>query len=258
MIKLLLNEIQSFYFALLFFTRLRLPLFEIKNFDNFKKCINYFPLVGLYLGLLNSLVYFISYKLFINTQISIIFYIIFYSWITRALHEDGLADFFDAFGGGKNKEHILKILKDSGIGVFGTIVLIFNYLLKILLLVNINNYLYFTIFITPFLSRIYILVIVKFYNYTEYNDDKSKTPFRKNDVRILWLLLYIIISITFLFIINKILILFFIFAFLILLFFMKYVTDKIDGYRGDVLGAAQQIFELYFIIAFYLIEVHRF
>jgi len=39
---------------------------------------------------------------------------------------------------------------------------------------------------------------------------------------------------------------------------MKYVTDKIDGYRGDVLGAAQQIFELYFIIAFYLIEVHRF
>ena len=45
--------------------------------------------------------------------------------ITGALHEDGLADFFDGFGGGgKDRSHILAIMKDSHIGTFGVLSLI--------------------------------------------------------------------------------------------------------------------------------------
>ena len=44
---------------------------------------------------------------------------------TGALHEDGLADFFDGFGGGGNdRERILTIMKDSHIGTYGVIALI--------------------------------------------------------------------------------------------------------------------------------------
>jgi adenosylcobinamide-GDP ribazoletransferase len=49
--------------------------------------------------------------------------------ITGALHEDGLADFFDGFGGGTNRERILSIMKDSHIGSYGVIGLIFYFLL---------------------------------------------------------------------------------------------------------------------------------
>ena len=44
---------------------------------------------------------------------------------TGALHEDGLADFFDGFGGGgADRERILTIMKDSHIGTFGVLGLV--------------------------------------------------------------------------------------------------------------------------------------
>ena len=44
--------------------------------------------------------------------------------ITGALHEDGLADFLDGFGGGGGRDRILAIMKDSHIGTYGVLGLI--------------------------------------------------------------------------------------------------------------------------------------
>lgn len=44
--------------------------------------------------------------------------------LTGALHEDGLADFCDGFGGGWQREDVLQILKDSRIGTYGTVGLV--------------------------------------------------------------------------------------------------------------------------------------
>lgn len=43
---------------------------------------------------------------------------------TGGLHEDGLADMADGFGGGRDREHTLAIMRDSRIGSFGTLALI--------------------------------------------------------------------------------------------------------------------------------------
>ena len=45
------------------------------------------------------------------------------------MHEDGLADFFDGFGGGTDRGRILAIMKDSHIGTFGVLGLILYILL---------------------------------------------------------------------------------------------------------------------------------
>ncbi|HTU54276.1 MAG TPA: adenosylcobinamide-GDP ribazoletransferase [Acetobacteraceae bacterium] len=45
---------------------------------------------------------------------------------TGALHEDGLADSADGFGGGRTPEHKLEIMRDSRIGSFGAIALILS------------------------------------------------------------------------------------------------------------------------------------
>ena len=50
---------------------------------------------------------------------------------TGALHEDGLADFFDAFGAGGTRQRILAIMKDSHIGTYGTLALITYVLLLV-------------------------------------------------------------------------------------------------------------------------------
>ena len=57
-------------------------------------------------------------------------------FLTGALHEDGLADFFDGFGGGRDREGILRIMKDSHIGSYGVLGLILYYLLSFSLLVS--------------------------------------------------------------------------------------------------------------------------
>src|SRR5262245_31513783 len=50
--------------------------------------------------------------------------------ITGALHEDGLADIFDAFRAGRSPERIQAILKDSRIGVYGATALVMTLLLR--------------------------------------------------------------------------------------------------------------------------------
>lgn len=54
--------------------------------------------------------------------------------LTGALHEDGLADFCDGFGGGHDKDSILRIMKDSHIGTYGVLGLICHCLLLVALL----------------------------------------------------------------------------------------------------------------------------
>ena len=57
--------------------------------------------------------------------------------ITGALHEDGLADFLDGFGGGgKDRQRILDIMKDSHIGTYGVLGLVIYGLLLFGILIS--------------------------------------------------------------------------------------------------------------------------
>jgi adenosylcobinamide-GDP ribazoletransferase len=51
--------------------------------------------------------------------------------LTRALHLDGLADTADALGSGKEAEDALRIMKQSDIGPFGVVVLVFTLLAQV-------------------------------------------------------------------------------------------------------------------------------
>ena len=59
--------------------------------------------------------------------------------LTGGLHEDGLADVCDGFGGGWNKEKILSIMKDSSTGVYGVIGIVMVMLLNFSVLRNKAN-----------------------------------------------------------------------------------------------------------------------
>jgi adenosylcobinamide-GDP ribazoletransferase len=51
--------------------------------------------------------------------------------LTRALHLDGLADVADSHGAGPDRERALTIMRDSRIGAYGTLALIFAILLQV-------------------------------------------------------------------------------------------------------------------------------
>lgn len=56
------------------------------------------------------------------------------TWLTRALHLDGLADTLDGLGGGRTPEAALRIMKDHAIGAFGAAGLVLDLLAKYSLL----------------------------------------------------------------------------------------------------------------------------
>lgn len=121
--------------ALVFFTRLpfwRLKAFQV-SFEYFSQVINYWAVVGWLTGGVMAVSLWVSSQ-FLPYSVAIIMALLSRLLITGALHEDGLADFFDGFGGGNTKERILAIMKDSHIGTYGVLSLIVYFLLFFLLL----------------------------------------------------------------------------------------------------------------------------
>ncbi|MDZ7905514.1 MAG: adenosylcobinamide-GDP ribazoletransferase [Cypionkella sp.] len=53
---------------------------------------------------------------------------------TGGLHEDGLADVADGFGGGQDRARKLEIMRDSRIGSYGTLALILSLALRVQIL----------------------------------------------------------------------------------------------------------------------------
>ena len=70
-----------------------------------------------------------------SVWVAAIFSTAFSVMLTGAFHEDGLADTADGLGGGFTRERALEIMKDSRIGTYGAIALVLAVLAKISLLV---------------------------------------------------------------------------------------------------------------------------
>jgi adenosylcobinamide-GDP ribazoletransferase len=110
------KEVHTFFAALLFFTRIPCPKNIEVSKEHFEKCSKYLPLIGWIVCGFSAFVYFGS-SFILPQSIAILFSMLFSVLLTRGLHEDGLADVCDGFGGGWNKEKILSIMKDSATGV---------------------------------------------------------------------------------------------------------------------------------------------
>jgi len=59
--------------------------------------------------------------------------------LTGAFHEDGLADTFDGLGGGATPERKLEIMRDSRVGSYGAAALIMALLVKVALIVDLDD-----------------------------------------------------------------------------------------------------------------------
>lgn len=119
--------------AFIFFTRL--PFWRITPVpgEYFKNVVSGWAMTGwLTAGISAAVLY--SSALVFPLSIAILLTMASRLLITGCLHEDGLADFFDGFGGGTDRQKILSIMKDSHIGTYGVIGLIFYFLLQYTLL----------------------------------------------------------------------------------------------------------------------------
>lgn len=102
----------------------RLPAGRMPKAPPLARAVWAFPLVGLAVGVIGALVLLAAQALGLPPGIAAGLALAAMMLATGALHEDGLADVADGFGGGRDAAQKLAIMRDSRIGSYGTLALI--------------------------------------------------------------------------------------------------------------------------------------
>jgi adenosylcobinamide-GDP ribazoletransferase len=125
----------DFLSAVQFLTRVPVPSIPYQP-DSLARSIKYFPLVGALLGAAAALLHraLVPHLGRLPTALGIVIFLV---WSTGCLHEDGLADTADGLGGGRNREQILLIFRDSRIGSYGATALSLSILARVILIASI-------------------------------------------------------------------------------------------------------------------------
>jgi adenosylcobinamide-GDP ribazoletransferase len=157
----------------------RLPTPRLREFDPswLSQSTRYFPLVGVLVGLVNLLVWWIASRR-LPASASIGLMMAASMLLTGAFHEDGFADACDGLGRGGSRERVLAIMKDSRIGAFGAIGLILMLGLKWTTLAALPS----TVFVqsvvaSHMLSRWYAVGLIAFLPYVREDADAKSKPF---------------------------------------------------------------------------------
>lgn len=90
-----------------------------------------FPLVGVLVGAIGAVAYGLAAGLGLPGLASALIAVAATALATGGLHEDGLADTADGFGGGAGQDEKLSIMRDSRTGVYGVLALVFSVALRV-------------------------------------------------------------------------------------------------------------------------------
>ena len=123
------NVLKELHLALVFMTRLPLPPLSDLPEGGLARSMRLFPLVGLVVGGLSAAAYALIH-LALPSSLAALAALAAGLWVTGCLHEDGLADVADGFGGGRDKERKLEIMRDSRIGSYGVVAVAMSLLIR--------------------------------------------------------------------------------------------------------------------------------
>ncbi len=139
--KLLSNQLRLLLIATQFYTRIpitgKLAQWAGYSPELLSISTRYFTLVGAGVGAACAGLFYLT-QFVLPPSIAVILSLCFGVLITGAFHEDGWADFCDAFGGHQTREKTLQIMTDSRIGSYGAIGTVLLFALKITALISLS------------------------------------------------------------------------------------------------------------------------
>ena len=117
--------------AAAFLTRLPMPHPQGPMPQNFVRAHRMFPLVGAMIGAAVGLLCLGLRQAGVPDLAAAALALGGGALLTGALHEDGLADVADGFGGGRDAAAKLEIMRDSRLGTYGAVILLVSFAAKI-------------------------------------------------------------------------------------------------------------------------------
>jgi adenosylcobinamide-GDP ribazoletransferase len=109
----------------------RVPVPHRASPPNLARAYRAFPLLGAAIGAAVGAVYLLLLWIGLPTICAAVLALGAGALLTGALHEDGLADLADGFGGGRDKAAKLDVMRDSRLGTYGSLALMTSFVAKI-------------------------------------------------------------------------------------------------------------------------------
>ncbi len=119
--------------CLRFYTRLPLPALAVETArfpEPFARCLRWAPLAGGVVGLFGAAALAAAAGLGLPPAVGATLAVLSTVLVSGGLHEDGLADCADGFGGGATRERKLAIMRDSRVGAYGALAIGFSLVLR--------------------------------------------------------------------------------------------------------------------------------
>jgi adenosylcobinamide-GDP ribazoletransferase len=219
--------------------------------DWLSRCVKYFPAVGIGIGAASAVVLLLAGAIW-GPVIAALLAVATSIVVTGALHEDGLADTADGFGGGRSVEKRLAIMKDSRIGAYGALALAFGVALRVTAMAEMPLWSGAAALIAAHAAARITPAFVM--NALPYAGDTAAmkvsytdAPVSANDIRLALLVVVgALVPLAFISILSV--------ASGLLLgaglatAIALWARRLIGGYTGDVLGAVEQMFEIGFLL----------
>jgi adenosylcobinamide-GDP ribazoletransferase len=242
---------KSLLAALQFLTIIPVKIKELGK-KEVAEAMAFFPLVGLLLGAILTGIYLaLSYLGLAHLATSIIL-VVALIILTGGIHLDGLSDTLDAFLSHKDREEMLKIMRDAHPGVMGILGIISVVLLKIAFLVSLAARQESAVLLLMcILSRWAMVFALYLFPYAR-QEGKAKVFFEGMNRRIFFLATVFTFILTLLIWGPRVLFLFGLAAFLTYLI-GALIRGKISGLTGDSLGAINEIIETAVLAGFLLV-----
>ena len=231
--------------ALTFFTRI--PIWKWTEIPQkyYSSVVVFWPMTGWVTGGLTALLLWLAAQVFPMLP-AVIIALTGRILLTGGLHEDGLADFCDGFGGGTSKDRILAIMKDSHIGTYGVMGLIFYSLWYVSIAMSL-----------PLMTAVAAIIasdafakacaaqLINLLPYSRPEGAKNRISYERMTI---WRLLIVVSSgmlpVCLLAYIDMLLMVSITAPIIVISLLILYLKHKIGGYTGDCCGAACLLCEL--------------
>lgn len=239
-IKMIMTDL---YCGLSFFSRLPLYRFCPDHLPlSFARAVWTWPIISTLLGGLEALFLCLLTLTQLNSWIIALMTLGFHLLLTGGLHEDGLADCADGFGGGTTTPQKLTIMKDSRLGTYGVLTLFIILAIQtsaITSLINSHKPLVSLLIITAVLSRTAMLgplIFLKPARPHGIANTLNTIPLRSYSLH-----LGIAGGLSFMCLPLRLATMFVTISCLISITATLFINHQIKGYNGDSLGAVQVI-----------------
>ena len=246
------RQFQLFLIAIMFYTRIPIRVNVAYTDEKLNASTRYFPLIGYVVGAISFIGFYLT-QFILPIELAILASFIVGILTTGAFHEDGLADFFDGFGGGWTTEKILDIMKDSRVGTYGMVASLVQLAIKFYTLFYLVNmmlpfgmhWIFLLFIIYHSLARFTAIQLCFLLDYVRLDETSKAKPIAKKQSwkEILGVYIFGLFPVSILILQFPLFLGVFIPIMFLIFYFKSYLKQWIGGYTGDCLGAVEQIAE---------------